>query len=550
MAVIKKHLDVFLVESRQHLELMNQALLALEKNPERTESLRQCMVSLHTLKGIAGTANWHEMESLAHALEDVFDAVKNKKCVLGDCVDILFQGFDILTASVEALGKGGKEHMTKALVERLENLATGGSRGTKAGEAKPAPTGRSSAEPKLTQGIEKIQIVPVRVERLDLLMNLAEELLTTRLRLDQIKETLDNPELTATVENLGRLVTEIQFNVMQSRMVPIGSVFNLFNRMVRDLSKQKAKQVNLEMVGSDIELDRTVVDEIGESLVHLIRNALDHGLETPEQRKQSGKPPYGTIRLTASRSKELAIVEVKDDGAGLDLEAIKKAGIARGVLRPDATKAEVMESIFSGVSTTKKVTKISGRGIGLDIVKKKIESLGGSVKVTSEPKRGTTFTLEIPLTLAIIRTLFVQVGGQKYAVPAAAIERLVTVGRQDIKGMLEYEAIVLEGEEIPLTRLGDLLEVPKTLEQNQPIVVIKRGEEKFGLIVDALLSTQEIVIKPLNRLIRQNNYFAGSSIIGSGEVVLILDIANLLITKSLTTSAERIELVGQSTKGR
>ena len=523
MVVLKKHLEVFLAESRQHLELMDQALLALEKNPERTELLRQCLVSLHTLKGIAGTANWKEMESLAHALEDVFDAIKNKKCVLGDSVDILFQGFDILGSSLRALGKSDKELATKTLVERLENLAAGGKQ-TKS---------PSSTEHQPNQSIERMQIVPVKVERLDLLMNLAEELLTTRLRLEQIKESLDNPELTATVENLGRLVTEIQFNVMQSRMVPIGSVFNLFNRMVRDLSKQRGKQVNLEMEGSDIELDRTVVDEIGESLVHLIRNALDHGLETPEQRKQSGKPPSGTIWLTASRSKELAIVEVKDDGAGLDLEAIKKAGVAHGILRPDATKVEVAESIFAGVSTTEKVTKISGRGIGLDIVKKKIESLGGSVKVTSEPKRGTTFTLEIPLTLAIIRTLFVEVGGQKYAVPAAAIERLVTVSRQEIKGMLEYEAVVLEGEEIPLTRLGELLNAPKTLEESQPIVVIKRGEEKFGLIVDALLSTQEIVIKPLNRLIRQNNYFAGSSIIGSGEVVLILDIANLVITKSL-----------------
>ncbi len=526
MVVIKKYLEVFLVESRQHLELMNQALLALEKNPESTEFLSQCLLSLHTLKGIAGTANWDEMESLAHALEDVFDAVKNKKCVLGDSVDILFQGFDMLGASLEALAKGDKELMTKALVERLENITVG----------RQQAKSLRSTEPKPTQGIERIQIVPVKVERLDLLMNLAEELLTTRLRLEQIKEILDNPELTATVENLGRLVTEIQFNVMQSRMVPIGFVFNLFNRLVRDLSKQTGKQVNLEVEGSDIELDRTVVDEIGDSLVHLIRNALDHGLETPEERKRSGKPPAGTIKLTASRTKDLAIVEVKDDGAGLDLEAIKKAGLARGVLRPDATKTEVTESIFEGVSTTKKVTKISGRGIGLDIVKKKIESLGGSVKINSEPKRGTTFTLEIPLTLAIIRTLFVLVGGRKYAIPAAAIERLVTIGRHEIKGMLEYEAIVLDGEEVPLTRLGEILNVPDLLEESQPIVVIKRGEEKFGLIVDALLSTQEIVIKPLNRLVRQNNYFAGSSIIGSGEVVLILDVANLAITKSFMTS--------------
>jgi two-component system chemotaxis sensor kinase CheA len=530
MVVLKKYLEVFLIECRQHLESMSQALIVLEKSPESADSLRQCLVSLHTLKGIAGTAKWDEMESLAHALEDVFDGIKNKKCVLADSVDILFQGFDMLGASLEAIGRGDKELVTKPLVERLENLAAGGKQAKRL----------SSAEHKQTQGIERIKIVPVKVERLDLLMNLAEELLTTRLRLDQIKESLDNPELTATVENLGRLVSEVQFNVMQSRMVPIGSVFNLFNRMVRDLSKQNGKQVNLEMEGSDIELDRTVVDEIGESLVHLIRNALDHGIETPEERKKSGKPPQGTIRLMASRSKELALVEVKDDGAGLNLEEIKKSGVARGVLSPNATKEEVAESIFAGVSTTRQVTKISGRGIGLDIVKKKIESLGGSVKVTSELKHGTTFTLEIPLTLAIIRTLFVQVGGQKYAVPAAAIERLVTVNRQEIKGMLEYEAIVLEGEEIPLTRLGDLLDSPKASEESQPIVVIKRGEEKFGLIVDALLSTQEIVIKPLNRLIRQNNYFAGSSIIGSGEVVLILDIANLVITKSLMTTADLV----------
>jgi len=276
----------------------------------------------------------------------------------------------------------------------------------------------------------------------------------------------------------------MQYNIMQSRMVPIGFVFNRFPRMVRDLAKSQKKEVNLEMQGSDIELDRGVIDEIGESLVHLIRNSIDHGIETPEARKKVDKPPQGTIMLTATSTKNSAIISVSDDGAGLDLEDIKNTAIKRGIISAGASKEEIMASIFSGLSTTKQVTTVSGRGFGLDIVKNKIESLGGTIRAESEPKKGTTFTIEMPLTLAIIKTLFVEVGGKPYAIPLVNIERLVTVNQKDIKGMINYEAIVLNEEDIPITRLDVLFDVPSLNLEKQPIAIIRKDSEKLGLAVD------------------------------------------------------------------
>jgi len=301
--------------------------------------------------------------------------------------------------------------------------------------------------------------------------------------------------------------------------------------MVRDLAKQQKKEVNLEMQGSDIELDRVVIDEIGESLVHLLRNAIDHGIETSEVRKKDGKLVQGTIRLTAKRTKSFVIIEVSDDGRGLDLEDIKNIAVKNQILTPQATTEELIQSIFFGVSTTKQVTAVSGRGFGLNIVKNKIESLGGSIKVESEPQMGTTFTLEIPLTLAIIKVLFAKAGGRIYAIPLVNIERLVMVENANIKGMLNYEAIVLDEEDIPITRLNTLFDAPSSGLPKQPIVIVKKGEDRLGLAVDAFLTTQEIVIKPLNKLVRDNKYFSGSTIIGSGEAVLILDVTNLILTK-------------------
>ena len=542
---LNKYKDVFLSEAKEHIDSMNKSLLKLEKAPGKMELINGIFRAAHTLKSMAATMNYDKTATLCHAMEDALDSIKKKKIKLGKVVDILFECFDTLELTLKELRKNKDELDTDDLVEKLQRSATeknaekATSENTEKTNTNDTDLSVKSAgveDPSASSAVANIQSIEVKVEKLDLLMNLAEELLINKMRLDRIKESLEIPELTAALDTLGRLITDVQYNVTQSRMVPVGFVFNRFPRMVRDLAKQQRKEVNLQMEGTDIELDRAVLDEIGESLVHLLRNAVDHGIEMPEQRRKAGKPAQGIIKLTATRTKGLAIIEVADDGAGFDLEDIKKTAVKRGVLSQGATKEDVVDSIFSGVSTTKQVTAISGRGFGLNIVKKKVESLGGAVKAESGLKKGTRFVIEMPLTLAIIKALFVEVGSRTYAIPLASIEKLVSVNEKDIKGMLNYEAIVLNEENIPITRLNVLFDTLHLSLDKLPIVIIRKGEEKLGLVVDALMSTQEIVVKPLNRLVRENKYFAGSTIIGSGEVVLILDVANLILSKRTATS--------------
>jgi len=524
---LSKYKDTFLSEAKEHVSSMEKSLLKLEKKPSKAEFLNAIFHEVHTLKSMAATMEYNSIAKLCHAIEDVLDAIKKKKIKPDKCVDILFECVDTLVLSLKEISADAEELDTSALVQKLQTLITQ----KEAAEDNVDKTDVSMAA--------KVESIEVKVERLDLLMNLAEELLINRMSLDKIKEDLQNPELTAVVDTLGRLVSDLQYNVMESRLVPIGFVFDRFPRMARDLAKSQKKQANLELKGSDIELDRAVIDEICESLVHLLRNAVDHGIEKPEAREKAGKPAQGTITVTAKRTKGFAIVEVADDGQGLNLEAIKNVAAKSEIVSPQATMEELMQSIFFGVSTSKQVTAVSGRGFGLNIVKNKIESLGGAVRVESEPRKGTTFIMEIPLTLAIIKALFVEVGSKTYAIPLASVERLVTVNKKDIKGMLNYEAIVLNDEDIPVTRLDVLFDTPSLGLQRQPVVIVRKGQEKLGLAVDAFLTTQEIVIKPLNKLVRENRYFSGSTIIGSGEVVLILDVANLMLTKRVH-SVERV----------
>ena len=535
---VSKYKDIFLGEATQHLATMNQALLGLEKTPGNAELITRLLRALHTLKGMAATMEYEQAERLCHAMEDALETVRKKQLRVEACADRLFASFDRLEATLNALRKGQGELDTTALVEQLRVLATqAGPRGPK-DDATASPVVSRDDEPATPPGplIEKIQRIDVKVERLDTLMNLAEELLITKMRLERIKETLRDPELSVAMDALGRLVSELQYNVMQARLVPIGFVFDRFPRMVRDLARQQRKDVTVRIEGAELELDRVVLDEIGEGLVHLLRNAVDHGIETPEERRKSGKPPQGTIQLIATRTKEFAVIQVADDGGGLDLEAIKAAAVKRGLLESGAAKEELTEAIFAGLSTTKQVTAVSGRGLGLNIVKKKVESLGGTLRVSSQRGSGTTFVMELPFSLAVIKTLFVEVGGSQYAIPVASIERLVTVSRTDIKGFLEYEAVVLGEIDIPLTRLGDLFGVPRRELAQQPVVIVRKGEELLALAVDTLLSTQEIVIKPLSGLVSESRYFAGSTIVGSGEVVLILNVGNLILSKRQETT--------------
>lgn len=532
MTDVEKYRDLFLSEAKEHIDSMNQFLLELEKNPSEVQLISRIFREAHTLKSMAATMNYHGTARLCHALEDVLDALKKKKARAYDCIDILFKSFDTLELTLKDISENKEEPDTSALVKELQTLiAAADSREKIQMEDRADKSAERSPEQAVLSAVSRVESIEVKVERLDLLMNLTEELLINKLRLNRIRDALQEPELTAAVDVLGRLLTDVQYNVMQSRLMPIGFVFNRFPRMVRDLARNQGKDVQLQLQGTDIGLDRSMISEIGESLVHLLRNAVDHAIEKPEERRKAGKPSQGTIKLTAARTQDAAVIEVADDGAGMDIEAIRNIAVKRGILSPEAPGEEAVNAVFSGVSTNKGVTEVSGRGLGLSIVKNNIASLGGTIKIKSLPKKGTTFTIKIPLTLAIINVLFVEVGDRIYAIPLTGTQKLVNVTSRYIKGSLNHEFVVLNKEYIPIARLDALFGMSRLELDMQPIVIIGKGEERLGLAVHSFLNTQEVVLKPLNKLVRENKYFAGSTITGSGEAVLILDVTNLILSQ-------------------
>ena len=322
---------------------------------------------------------------------------------------------------------------------------------------------------------------------------------------------------------------------MKVRMVPIETVVQKFPKMIRDLSKKLDKKMQLFMSGEETELDRTVVDEIGDPLMHLLRNSADHGLESAEVRKERGKPEVGSIFLDAYQDGNNVIIEVRDDGNGIDVEAVKKKAIERGTITPEQAEnmadKDVIGLLFlPSFSTSEKVTDVSGRGVGLDVVKSKIESLSGEVEVKTKLGEGSTFIIRLPLTLAIIQALMVEVGGEKYAIPLGSIQTIEDVEPAEIKYVQAKEVINLRGTVIPLIRLNEVLdnESTKKPDENLLVIIVKKGDKLAGLVVDELMGQQEIVIKSLGNYINKNKIISGATILGDGEIALILDTNALL----------------------
>ena len=380
------------------------------------------------------------------------------------------------------------------------------------------------------------QSVRVDIDKLDSLLNLVGELVINKTRLEQIGLTHKLTDLVETIEQMDRVTTDLQAVVMKVRMVPVGQVFNRFPRMVRDLSHELNKEVNLIVNGEETELDRTVIDEIGDPLVHLIRNAIDHGIEHPEERKAQGKNPVGEIRLIARHEGNNVIIEVEDDGHGINPDIIKAKAVERGmVTQAEADKmdnAEAVRMVFlAGFSTAEVVTDVSGRGVGMDAVKTKIESLGGMVDVETKINEGSKFKIRLPLTLAIIQALLVNVCGEIYAIPLGSIDSTINIAADQIKTIQNQEVILLRGQIIPIVRLAKVLNVPETCQQEQEelfVVVVHMGDLRAGIIVDTLIGQQEIVIKSLGKLLAGIKVIAGATILGNGQVALILDVASLM----------------------
>ncbi|MDQ0337284.1 two-component system chemotaxis sensor kinase CheA [Caldalkalibacillus uzonensis] len=377
--------------------------------------------------------------------------------------------------------------------------------------------------------------IRVNIDRLDALMNLFSELVIDRGRLEKISKELQHQELIETVEHMSRMSSDLQDLILNMRMVPIEQVFNRFPKMVRSLSRELGKEVELAMSGTETELDRTVIDEIGDPLVHLLRNAIDHGLETTEERKRLGKPEQGRLELKAYHSGNHVFIEVRDDGRGIDRSKVLKKAIERGVISRERSEElsdqDVYQLLFaSGFSTAEKVSDISGRGVGLDVVKNKIESLGGNVSVLSQPGAGTTFTVQLPLTLSIISALLVKVMDETYAIPLTSIIEVAAVKQEDIRSVQGQRVIDFRGKVVPLVSLQDVFEVPGEVEEDGilSIVIVKKGEKMAGLIVDSLIGQQEVVLKTLGQYLNQVFAISGATILGDGQVALIID-CNALI---------------------
>jgi two-component system chemotaxis sensor kinase CheA len=395
-------------------------------------------------------------------------------------------------------------------------------------DAAPASQQRARQLPRLSQA----QTVRISIGHLDMLVDLAGELVILRSRLDQMAERRRDAELIEVLEELHRVSTDLQYEIMQTRMVPVENIFNRFPRMVRDLALELDKRVEFHMEGLEIELDRTVLDEIGDPLVHLLRNCIDHGMETVSERAQAGKQAVGNITLRASRERDHVAIIVSDDGRGIDPDKVWNEAVTRGIVeasdRADYDESSIlMLTCVPGLSTLQSANRVSGRGVGLDAVKGKIEYLGGTIQIRSALGQGTEFMLRLPLTLAIIQALIVEAGSRPFALPLSAVDEVYAADELNITTVDGAPVVILRtGEVVPLLRLDALLsdcDLHELPERGSSVVLVENGAERRALVVDSLGGRKEIVVKPLSRLFRDSRGFSGATILGDGRVMLILD---------------------------
>ncbi|CAM3891717.1 chemotaxis protein CheA [Cohnella lubricantis] len=421
-------------------------------------------------------------------------------------------------------------------------------RETAAGAAATAPSGAEAAKPaaKAADAAPRTaaaggaaasgRTIRVDIERLDTLMNLFSELLIDRARLEQLASEVRRGDLTETVEHMARVSSDLQNIVLKLRMVPVESVFNRFPRMVRDLAKSLDKKLDLVITGAETELDRTVIDEIGDPLVHLIRNSVDHGVEQPAARAAAGKSETGTVQLRAFHSGNHVFIEIEDDGGGINRPKVTEIAIKRGVITQEEAKKlsddELNMLIFApGFSTADKISDISGRGVGLDVVKSKIESLGGSVSVTSELGKGSRFTIQLPLTLSIISAMLIKLGSEKFAIPLSSIVETAAIRRDEIRDLQGNKVIQYRNSVIPVVSLAEVLNSPDYREDGEAeteTVIIRKGDKMAAVLVDEFITQGEVVLKTLGNYLGNQKLISGATILGDGQVALIVDPNSLI----------------------
>jgi two-component system chemotaxis sensor kinase CheA len=456
-------------------------------------------------------------------------------------IDALFVCVDALEGLVENACEGekdgkikdnGKKCVREKEVSKIEETNKVKKSATKIYRSE--TEGKTPASPKSDPKVKTIHSSRISTEQLDKLMNLVGELVINRSRINELTGNIKSKELEIALSEFYKLTRELQDEVIEARMVPLDHITYVYPRMVRDLARVQNKKIDFIIKGKEIKLDRTILEEIGDSLVHLLRNAVDHGIEIPEKRAELGKKETGTIMITASRQENFALIKIEDDGCGIDTKEIMEVALKKGIISRESAEQlqerEAMQLIFTpGLSTSGSVTDISGRGIGMDVVKNRIERLGGSIKIESKPGLGSRFELKLPLTIAVYQAMLIRIGKEKYAIPFTSIVKNIEISSQEIKHIKGQEVILIENKILPLHRLRRLLQLPDGDENNIFVVLVERHGQYIGIIVDELLGKQEVIVKSFkSKLLDNTRGFAGATILGDGNVSLIIDVNSLI----------------------
>jgi two-component system chemotaxis sensor kinase CheA len=554
---LEQILKDFIVESGENLDQLERDLVALESQPTSKDTLASIFRTVHTIKGASGFMGLSKLGAVAHSGESLLSLLRDGTLVINPAIaSALLSLADCIRAMLVQVDKTGQEGDTdcSAVVEQLARLQEGGAVSRDAPVVAPPIAEVTPAQSEAARATPSASNVRVSVEQLDKLMNLVGELVLARNEINQFSSRPNHSELLGTSQRLNAITTLLQEGVMQTRLQPIDTAWSKLPRVVRDCAQQCGKRVRLEMEGKDTELDRTLIEAIQDPLTHAIRNCIDHGLEGPAERIVAGKPVEGCISLRALHEGGQVTIEVSDDGAGIDIGAIKRKAIERALITPDQARGmndeDAIHLIFlPGFSTAATVTSMSGRGVGMDVVKTNIEQIGGKVSIHSEAGVGTTLRMRIPLTLAIMTALLVRSGANDYAIPQANLLELVRLDVDDGGRQVEMigDAAVhrLRGELLPLVWLNTELtqdRQPANLQRHTAaptIVVLQADDRRFGLVVDSVVDTQEIVVKPLGRHVRAIPIFAGATITGNGRVVLILDIPGVAMRAHVLSARDR-----------
>ena len=536
---MSQYKNLFLSESREYLRSISEQVVALEQIPAEKGAIDSLFRGAHSLKGMAASMEYGDVVVVAHSMEDLMVRVREGGLQFeAGVADLLLEGVDLIDAllnDVEADRAAGRPLGDYA--ERLAGYTPAPPREKEARAPVPPAPEQGAAEPEKGKepAGEASGTVRVRTELLDHLINLTGELVTNKHRLLNIGRELDSPALNDAVSETGKLLRALHDEVMKVRLMPFEAICDRFQRSVRTLAKKSGKDLHFELEGREIGLDRGTLEQLVDPLNHILRNAVDHGMEGSAERVAAGKPAKGVVRLAVSRDRDRILVTVRDDGRGMDPQQMIAAAIRKGVITPEeaellSPRQALMLACIPGFSTAREVTDVSGRGVGMDAVNAAIQKLGGSLGIESEPGQGSTFTLRLPMTIAIIHALIVQCGAVKGAVPVTAVHRTVELSRHQVETVGKRQMFQLDGETIPLLSLNRVLGMPlgRFPSGILPLFVTEAKGRRVGIVVDRLLGQHELFVKPFGRPLSRMAGLAGGATLGDGEIVTILDLADLL----------------------